>query len=116
MTTKKIGGFQRTVKKMNSKRILKSRLDKYIAYRKTLKKLANNLHKSRQIKPKTLNDEHHKQTTNYAYAYICHAIWTIDQAILALETIMPELARKKAPFYYEIRYDFTGSDQKKQKE
>lgn len=113
-TTKKIGGWQRTAKKLNSNRILKERLDRYIRYRKTLKKLANDLHKCRQIKPKALDDENYKQTTNHAYAHVCHAIWSLDQSIVILEALIPELSRKKAPFYCELTYtNENGLDFKK---
>lgn len=105
ITSKKIGGWQRTVKKLNSAKVLKARYKRYTKYRKALKLVANNLHRSARIQPKTIDDEHHKQSMNYAYAHVAHALWTIDQAILTLEALLPEIARKKAPFYYEVHYE-----------
>lgn len=105
MTTKKIGGRQRTVKKLNSERIIKERYKRLLKYRKALKLVANQLHQSRMIKPKRLDDEHYKQTMNYAYAHVAHSLWTIDQALVAMEALLPKIARKKAPFYYEVHYE-----------
>lgn len=105
LTSKKIGGWQRTVKKLSSKQVLRKRHDRFVRYRKALKKIANDLHQSRRIKPKTLDDEHYKQAMNYAYSHVAHALWTLDQAIIAIETLIPEMAKKKAPFYFEVRYE-----------